>query len=281
MQVKVNPLFFAFVLILIVLGHTVDFAWTFLALVLHECAHAIMARLRGFIVKKTVLLPYGAMMSMGESFDKTSSVLIGLAGPFANGVLALVVLGLWWLFPAAYPYTIAFFYANASLALFNLIPVYPLDGSRVVLGFCKNKLKAIKGLQIAGIVCSMIFLALFITSFFFGLNFSFGIIAVFLFYGAAFGTKDEMYISVLDSASKNYALGVEKKRIVILDKTPIVRLYHHVSSTQEVIFDVMDAKGDLTCSLDEKTLKNIAVKNKLSTPIGEAFNKSKTNTVFE
>lgn len=273
MQVKVNPLFFAFVLILLLLGHAVDFAWTFLALILHECAHAIMARLRGYVVKKTVLLPYGAMMSMGESFDKASSVLIGLAGPAANGVLALIVLGLWWLFPAAYPYTTAFFYANVSLAAFNLLPVYPLDGSRMILGFCKNKLKAIKGLQIAGIVCSIAFLGLFIGSFFFGLNFSFGIIAVFLFYGAAFGTREEMYISVLDSASKNYALGVEKKRVVILDETPIVRLYHHISATQEVIFDVIDKDGSVRCSLDEKTLKGIAVKNKLSTPIGKALGK--------
>lgn len=125
-------------------GHALDFVWTLLALLFHEGAHALMARARGYVVKKIVLLPYGAMMSAGENFDKTSSVLIGLAGPCCNIVLALVTLGLWWLYPASYPYTIAFLYANLSLGLFNLLPVYPLDGSRVVLGFCKTNSKQSK-----------------------------------------------------------------------------------------------------------------------------------------
>ncbi len=271
MQVKVNPLFFAFILILIVFGHAVDFAWMLVALICHECAHALMARLRGYVVKKTVLMPYGAMMSMGESFDKTSSVLIGLAGPIINLVFALIVLGVWWLFPAVYPYTISFFYANMSLALFNLLPVYPLDGSRVVLGFCKHKLKAIKGMQIAGIVLSIALFLVFIASFFFGFNLSFGIVAVFLFYGASFGTRDEMYVSVLDAQSKNYSLGVEKKRISIISTTPIVRLYHHISSTSSVVFDIVDEDGNVLSSIDEKQLLKIAVGNKLSTPIFSAI----------
>ena len=204
MKFKVNPLFFALALALVAFGHALDFVWTLVALLFHEGAHALMARARGYVVKKVVLLPYGAMMSAGENFDKTSSVLIGLAGPLCNLLLALVTLGLWWLAPAAYPYTISFLYANLSLGVFNLLPVYPLDGSRVALGFCKNKLKAIKGLQIAGIVCSFLFLGLFVASLFFGVNFTFGIIAVFLFYGATFASKDETYSSVLDVDCKNY-----------------------------------------------------------------------------
>lgn len=111
MKFKVNPLFFALALALVAFGHALDFVWTLLALLFHEGAHALMARARGYVVKKIVLLPYGAMMSAGENFDKTSSVLIGLAGPCCNIVLALVTLGLWWLYPASYPYTIAFLYA--------------------------------------------------------------------------------------------------------------------------------------------------------------------------
>lgn len=59
-----------------------------------------------------------------------------------------------------------------------------------------------------------------------------GIMAVFLFYGATFSAKDETYSSILDMASKNYSLGVVEKTVYIDCKTPIVRLYHHTSSTQ-------------------------------------------------
>lgn len=271
MKFKVNPLFFALALALVAFGHALDFVWTLVALLFHEGAHALMARERGYVVKKVVLLPYGAMMSAGENFDKTSSVLIGLAGPLCNLLLALVTLGLWWLAPAAYPYTISFLYANLSLGVFNLLPVYPLDGSRVALGFCKNKLKAIKGLQIAGIVCSFLFLGLFVASLFFGVNFTFGIIAVFLFYGATFASKDETYSSVLDVDCKNYSLGVECKRVEVSPNTPILRLFHHVGRLSKTTFDVVDDDGKIIATLGENELKDIAAKNRLSKKIGEAL----------
>ncbi len=274
MQLKVHPLFFVLAFALVACGQALNFVWTFLALILHELGHAMMARLRGFVVKKAVLLPFGAMMSTEENFDPASSVMIGLAGPLFNLVLALITLGLWWLFPAVYPYTIPFFYANVSLCVFNLLPVYPLDGSRVVLGFCKNKLKAVKGLQIAGIVVSFAFFWLFIGSFFFGLNFTFGIIAVFLFYGSAFANRDEMYISVLDSSCKNYRLGVEQRTVRICEDTPIVRFYHHVSSSCETKFVVVDNENKEITTLDEGRLKDIALKNKLSKPIKAALEKN-------
>lgn len=270
MKVKVNPLFFALALALVAFGHTLDFVWGMVALIFHEAAHALVARLRGYVVKSVSLLPYGAMMQTGEHIDKTSSVLIGLAGPFANLALSLATLGIWWLFPAVYPYTIAFLRANLSLALFNLIPVYPLDGSRVVLGLCKNRLRAIKALRIAGIAVSVVLFAVFIGSFFFGLNFMCGIMAVFLFYGATFSAKDETYSSILDMASKNYSLGVVEKTVYIDCKTPIVRLYHHTSSTQNTRFVIVkDAKP--VASIDEKQLRAIAVKRRLSTPIGQCL----------
>lgn len=271
MQIKVHPLFFVLALALVAFGQARAFALTFIALVLHELAHAAFARMRGFAVKKLVLLPFGAMMSTEESFDRSSAVIVGLAGPVSNFLLALVTVGVWWLLPEAYTYTQPFFYANLSLGIFNLLPIYPLDGSRVILGLCKNKLKAVNGLQIAGVVCSIAFLGLFIASLFFKPNFTFGIIAVFLFYGAAFGTKDEMYVSVLDSASKNYMLGVEQKTVRISEDTPLVRFYHHVSAGSETRFIVVDGGGRDVAVISEAQLKDIAVKNRLSKPIKTAL----------
>ncbi|MGN0744430.1 MAG: site-2 protease family protein [Christensenellales bacterium] len=270
MKIKVNPLFFALALALVAFGHLLDFVWMTLCVLLHETAHALMARLRGYIPKNVVLLPYGAMMSVDESIDKKSSVLIGLAGPLANLALALATLGTWWLFPGVYPYTISFLHANLTLGVFNLLPVYPLDGSRVALGLCKNRIKTIKALRVAGVCVSVALFALFIASFFFGLNFSFGIMAVFLFYGATFGSKDETYASVLDVANKNYSLGVVKKQVSISADTPIARLYHHTSGTQDVTFSIV-REGRIVAEIDEKKLKDIAVKNKLTTPVGKCL----------
>ncbi|MEG2450567.1 MAG: site-2 protease family protein [Clostridia bacterium] len=275
MRCRVHPLFFALALILVLFGQALAFVWTFVALILHELGHAVVARARGYVVHEMVLLPFGALMNMDENFDRASSVVIGLAGPFVNLLVATAVVGLWWVFPASYPITQYFFFANITLALFNLLPAYPLDGSRVALGFCKNKLKAVKALQICGVIISLIFFALFVASAFYDINFSVGIISLFLFYGATSGAKEEMYISILDSASKNYQLGIAKKWVTIAETTPILRLYHHISSGTDTVFTVVDSSNKTVVELDERQLKEIAVKSKLSVSIGQAYKNCK------
>ncbi len=270
MKLKVNPLFFAFILVLILLGQGINFLFLFLALVLHELGHILVGRLRGYVVKSIVLMPYGAMMSMEENFDKTSGVLIGLAGPCANFLVALLTFGVWWLFPSVYGVTRTFLFANLSLGLFNLLPVYPLDGSRVILALCKNKLRGIKVLQILGVVSSILLFACFIASFFFKVNFSLGIMAVFLFYGAAFGVRDETYLHVLSVQSKNYDLGVERKTVVVSENMPLVRFFHHTSKNAETTFQIVDEDGKIIKSVGEKEIRELALKNKLSKTFKEA-----------
>ena len=264
MKLKVNPLFFAFILVLILLGQGLNFLFVFVALVLHEIGHAVVGRLRGFVVKSVTLMPYGAMMSLGENFDRTSGIAIGIAGPMTNFLVALIVLGVWWLFPATYGVTRFFLFANLSLGLFNLLPCYPLDGSRIILSACKNKLRAIKGLRIAGVVISMLLLAGFVATLFFKINFSLGIMAVFLFYGAAFASKDETYMHVLSVQAKNYGLGVEKKYVKMSWDAPLVRYYHHVGANSETVFEIVKDDGEKIVTLSERDLKNLALENKLS-----------------
>ena len=276
MKIKVNPLFFAFALILVLLGRGVDFAFCMLSIALHETGHAMVGRLRGFVMKSVMMMPYGAVMSADERFDKTSGILIGLAGPMANFLVVILLLGGWWLFPACYGVTRSLLFVNLSIGVFNLLPVYPLDGSRIVLALAKNKLLTIKWLKGLGIATSIIFLALFVLSMFFKINFSLGIIAVFLFYGAAFGTKDETYMNVLDAQSKSYALGVQKRTVKISKDAPLVRFYHHVGRLFETTFEVVDENGKTIATLSEERLKAIAANNKLSksyaeTVLGEDF----------
>ncbi len=269
MKIKVNPLFYAFALVLVACGYGLSFAYSLLALFFHELAHVLMARERGYVLKSVTLMPYGAVISTRDNFDKTTNTIVSLAGPFANLLLALATLGMWWILPESYAYTRAFLYANLSLGLFNLLPIFPLDGSRFVLGFCQNKLRAIKHLQRAGVVVSLLLFALFVASFFFRLNMSFGIMAVFLFYGAVFVARDEAYVSVLSATSKNFESGVEKRCVKIAKDTPILRFFHHISSTSETTFEIVNDSGETIRTLCEKDIKDIASTHKLSEKIGD------------
>lgn len=283
MKFRVHPLFFALALLLVLFGQAQAFVWAFAAVCLHEAGHAMAAKARGYAVTGLVLLPFGAMMSAEDELDGTSGVIVGLAGPAVNLFLVLATVGLWWLFPAVYPYTEYFLYANLSIGLFNLLPVYPLDGSRVVLGLAKNRLKAVRGLQIAGVTVSVAMFAVFVTAIFFGVYaFTLGVTALFLFYGATCAGKEETYRSVLAAHAKNYGAGVTEKRVLVSQDAPLARLFHHIDRHSVTVFDVVEkeetsllpAAPRKLYSLSEEELRSLAAGGKLSRSVRECREKA-------
>ncbi|MFH0771578.1 MAG: site-2 protease family protein [Candidatus Omnitrophota bacterium] len=76
---------------------------------------------------------------------KSGIILVGLAGPAANLILAFILAVLYFLFQGTHCllFDQIIFYsilANSILALFNLIPIPPLDGSRILFGLLPPKL---------------------------------------------------------------------------------------------------------------------------------------------
>ncbi len=82
-------------------------------------------------------------------YPKISSILISLAGPFANFLVALSIMYLMLYFPMQYfskTFALSFYqlfgemiYINIGLGVFNLIPIPPLDGSHILTVFLADK----------------------------------------------------------------------------------------------------------------------------------------------
>ena len=283
MKIKIHPLFGVLVIITIILGGGASMLWTFVAVLLHETGHYFVAKSRGYIMGSLVLMPFGAEMSSKENFDSRSSVMIGLAGPLTNIILALITVGIWWIFPSVYTITKPFLNANISMAFFNLLPVYPLDGARVLVGLSKNKLKALKWLKIFGIVVGLCALTLFVVSCFFMPNFTLAVVGIFLLYGAIRDGAEESYVSIFSSISKDYTLGVEEKKILVSKDVPLQRLLRFSGQNAIVTFQVVDMDG---ITFSEEKLKDFALIYKMSTSIGDALNgkatkPNKLNVDFE
>lgn len=111
----------------------------FISIVLHELGHSLVARRYGIPMKEITLFIFGGVANMEKEPDRPrDEFLMAIAGPLTSGVLALIFLGIDWgvhglvsQFPA-----LAIFrylaWLNAILALFNMIPAFPLDGGRVL-----------------------------------------------------------------------------------------------------------------------------------------------------
>lgn len=126
----------------------------FTLVLLHELGHSLAALRYGISVTDITLLPIGGVARLERMPERPlHELVVALAGPAVNVVLALVLLpliaavtvlqgtplSLSLLSEPGLPGLLGFLLsANVSLAAFNLLPAFPLDGGRVfraVLGF--------------------------------------------------------------------------------------------------------------------------------------------------
>lgn len=252
---------------MIFLGRGASFLWTLFALFFHEAAHCIVAGLRGYRLNELVLLPYGAALYGEERIDGKSMIYIAVAGPAANVMLALIVMALWWVFPTLKETLDVFFWANVTLAVFNVLPAFPLDGSRIALGLSKNKLRALKVLKGIGVVVSAVCMILFIVSAFFKINFSLGIISIFLFIGAKIGSEKESYSHVASRLSKDYYVGVTERTVKVAKDTPLLNVLRLMNEKSELKLKIDGTELEL----NESEIENVMTEFPLTTTIGEAL----------
>ncbi len=110
----------------------------FASVLAHEFAHALVARARRVNVDEIMLFLFGGVAKLkGEPRDALSEFLIAAAGPLLSIVLGLSLLGLVDAVGAAAPPAlhIGLWWLgviNVALALFNLVPGFPLDGGRIL-----------------------------------------------------------------------------------------------------------------------------------------------------
>lgn len=122
----------------------------FICVVIHELSHSLTATRMGFPVSDIVLLPLGGVSQIERMPERPGQeFLLAIAGPLSNVVIAAALIvagillpidlgpslrklltnptGLGW--KDTLPYLI---FTNLGLAVFNLLPAFPMDGGRVL-----------------------------------------------------------------------------------------------------------------------------------------------------
>ncbi len=123
--------------------------------ILHELGHLLAGLLLGMKPEKMEIMPYGVSISfkvMPKDYNQKikcgnqlelKKILVALAGPITNLIIILVV----WQMKINIFGAFMILYANLLLLLFNLLPIYPLDGGRMIKGILHilfGKMKAEK-----------------------------------------------------------------------------------------------------------------------------------------
>ncbi|HEU4404466.1 MAG TPA: site-2 protease family protein [Polyangiaceae bacterium] len=132
----------------------------FAMVVLHEFGHILMARRLGVRTRDITLLPIGGVARMDRLPEGPGQqLLVALAGPGVNATVALLLFGLMHLlgapvgleggFGAGGSLLSQLLWINLSLAAFNLLPAYPMDGGRVLRALLAMRLPPERATQVA------------------------------------------------------------------------------------------------------------------------------------
>lgn len=128
---------------------------------LHELGHALTAKRFGIGTADIVLYPMGGVSRLEKTGEPGQEFWITLAGPLVNIVIAILL----WLGLTATGQSLAvsandtgpdslgllprLFYSNIALALFNLLPAFPMDGGRVLRSILAQRMNAARATSIA------------------------------------------------------------------------------------------------------------------------------------
>ena len=108
----------------------------FVSLLLHELSHSLVAKSAGIPVREITLFALGGVSNIEKNASSAKNeFLIAFVGPLTSAILGVICIGLNRLMSANTPEQAIFAwlgYINLGLALFNLIPGYPLDGGRIL-----------------------------------------------------------------------------------------------------------------------------------------------------
>jgi len=121
-KIKIHPLFYIVAIITIITGFFKEFSYIMLIILVHEIGHILTSIYFKWNIDKIVILPFGCITIFNEKINRPllEELLIALSGP----IMQLIVFSF-----NPNPVILRYHY---FLLFFNLLPIIPLDGSKIL-----------------------------------------------------------------------------------------------------------------------------------------------------
>ena len=276
---------------------TVETTFLFLALfvcvVFHEFGHALTARRYGVQTRDIILSPIGGIARLTRLPEKPiQEFLVAIAGPAVNIVIALLLspflllhsMEEWqnMLMATVAPesnffvspigpiarFIFTLILLNITLAIFNLLPAFPMDGGRVLRALLSIKLGRVKATRVASLIGQALAIAL-------------------VFYGLSSGSYITAFIGVfifLTASGENRMVRMEaimtRHRVAEIMRPNYTKLYtsDNVNLTLQLVrqgleknFLVFDQWNNIRGTITENDLIQAAKSSGLQTTLAEVL----------
>lgn len=148
-KIHIHPLLWAAAGLAILTAHFIELIMLFIIIFIHELGHGVTAHVFSWRIKRISLLPFGGVAEMDEHGNRSlrEELCVVAAGPLQH---------LWMMGGAKLLYTAEmlssynydlFIQFNLMVLFFNLLPIWPLDGGKLLSVFLGYKLNFITAFQ--------------------------------------------------------------------------------------------------------------------------------------
>lgn len=169
MQIRIDWKILIFVLFFFIFKTEYIYLLFLLFILIHELTHVLVGIIVGFEILRLNISPFGCYINFKiniKNYNKKilkgtlcslKKIIVAIAGPFANLLIAVAF------YNSIFEYIV---YINLILAIFNILPIYPLDGGRILkqnLALFFGRRKALKYTDIISnvILIILIFIIMF------------------------------------------------------------------------------------------------------------------------
>lgn len=148
---KIHIFFYLVSLILILTGYIKDLIYIMFIILFHELGHILIGIYYKWKIEKVIILPFGAITIFNTKINikLKEEFLVTIMGPLFQSILFLINNN-------------KFIYYNKLLLIFNLIPIIPLDGSKL-LNIILNKMFSFYKSNLLSIIISIILIIILFT----------------------------------------------------------------------------------------------------------------------
>lgn len=133
-EIRIHPILIAFIFIAFLTGTFMELLIIISIVFFHELGHFIVARFFKWRIKNITLWVFGGVMNTEEHGNRPlhEEALVIIAGPLQNLFIYLMIyfFSTYHILPVSIIDLI--FYYNTAILLFNLLPVWPLDGGKLL-----------------------------------------------------------------------------------------------------------------------------------------------------
>ncbi|PLT30138.1 M50 family metallopeptidase [Peribacillus deserti] len=133
-KIKIHSTFWLVLGIGILTAQFIPICLLFLIVLIHELGHAAAAQYYSWRIKSIKLLPFGGALETEEHGNRSlrEDLIVALAGPAQHIWLCAIGFVLFQSQLITHEAFYQFFYMNLVIFLFNLLPIWPLDGGKLV-----------------------------------------------------------------------------------------------------------------------------------------------------